>query len=85
MDRIVITCKQCGRPLAVLPAMKTRKCAACGTTTKVLAFQREQAVPAADAAEKIMAKAKRPQLDPGKTAVVKRRAAKPITEEEGDA
>jgi len=85
MDRIVIQCKRCGRPLAVLPAMKTRKCAACGATTRVLAFQREQAVPAAETAEKVASKARRPQLDPGKTAVVKRRAARPVTDEEGDA
>ena len=84
MDRIVIQCRKCGRPLAVLPTMKTRKCAACGATTRVLAFQREQAVPIADAAEKVASKAKRPQLDPGKTTVVKRRAARPMTDEEGD-
>jgi len=85
MDRIVIQCKNCGRPLAALPTMKTRKCAACGAKTKVLAFQREKAVPIADAAEKVATKAKKPQLDPGKTTVVKRRAARPITDEEGDA
>ena len=84
MDRIVIQCKRCGRPLVALPAMKTRKCAACGATTRVLAFQREQAIPIADAAEKVAGKARRPRLDPGKTAVVKRRAARPITDEEGD-
>jgi hypothetical protein len=65
--------------------MKSRKCAACGTTTKILAFQREQAVPISEMAEKLVAKAKRTQLDPGKTIVVKRRSARPITDEEGDA
>ncbi len=79
MDRIVITCKQCGRPLSALPTMKSRKCAACGATTKVLAFQREQAIPIGETAEKIAAKAKRIQFDPGKTVVVKRRGARPIT------
>ncbi|MEX2681536.1 MAG: hypothetical protein Q6373_008045 [Candidatus Sigynarchaeota archaeon] len=84
MDRIVIPCKHCGRPLVALPAMKTRKCAACGATTKVLAFQREQAAPIADVAGKVAAKAKKPQLDPGKTVIVKRRAARTIIDEEGD-
>ncbi len=84
MDRIVISCKKCGRPLAALPTMKSRKCAACGATTKVLAFQREQAIPVADVAEKVAAKARKPQFDPGKTVVVKRRAARPITDEEGN-
>ncbi len=65
--------------------MKSRKCAACGATTKVLAFQREQAVPIGDAAGKVAAKAKKTQFDPGKTTAVKRRAARPITDEEGDA
>ncbi len=85
LDRIAIRCKQCGRPLATLPTMKSRKCAACGATTKVLAFQRERAIPVAAVAEKMVAKAKKPQLDPGKTVVVKRRAARPITDEEGNA
>ncbi|MEX2719656.1 MAG: DUF1922 domain-containing protein [Candidatus Sigynarchaeota archaeon] len=84
MNRIIIQCKQCGRPLVALPAMKSRKCAACGATTKILAFQRERVVPAADAAEKVAAKAKKPQLDPGKTVIVKRRAARTIIDEEGD-
>jgi LSD1 subclass zinc finger protein len=83
MDRIVITCKQCGRPLSALPTMKSRRCAACGATTKVLAFQREQAVPVGEVAEKVAAKAKRTQFDPGKTVVVKRRAARPVTDDEG--
>ncbi len=84
MDRIVIQCKQCGRPLAALPAMKSRKCAACGATTKVLAIQREQAVPIANIAEKVAAKAKQSQFDPGKTTIIKRRAGRPMTREEGD-
>jgi len=64
--------------------MKSRTCAACGAKTKVLAFQREQTIPIADTAEKVASKAKRSQLDPGKTTVVKRRAARPMTGEEGD-
>ncbi len=76
MDRIIITCKQCGRPLAALPTKKSRKCSVCGATTKILAFQREQAVPISETAERIATKAKKPQLDPGKTTVVKRRAAR---------
>ncbi len=84
MDRIVITCKECGRPLSALPTMKSRKCAACGATTKVLAFQREQAVPIGEATEKVAAKVKKTQFDLGKTTVVKRRAARLITDEEGD-
>ncbi len=83
MDRIVITCKQCSRPLSALPTMKSRKCAACGATTKILAFQREQAVPISEAAEKIATKAKRTQFDPGKTVVVKRRAVRPVTDCDG--
>ncbi len=85
MDRIVIQCKQCTRPLSALPTMKSRKCAACGATTKILAFQREQAIPIGETAEKVAVKAKKTQFDPGKTTVVKRRAARPITDEEGDA
>jgi hypothetical protein len=50
MDMIVIPCKKCGCPLSALPTMQSRKCAACGATTKVLAFQREQAVPIGEAA-----------------------------------
>ncbi len=84
MDRIIISCKKCGRPLSALPTMKSRKCAACGATTKVLAFQREQAVPIGEAAEKVAAKAKRTQFDPGKTVIVKRRVARPIIDMEGD-
>ncbi len=83
MDRIVIQCKQCGRPLVALPTMKSRKCAACGATTKILALQRERPVSLRDAAEEAAGKAKRPQLDPGKTTVVKRRATRPATD--GDA
>jgi len=60
--------------------MKARKCAACGATTKILAFQREQAVPIGESAKKIATKAKKPQLDQGKTVVVKRRAARPVIE-----
>nr|MDO8087131.1 hypothetical protein [Candidatus Sigynarchaeum springense]MDO8116154.1 hypothetical protein [Candidatus Sigynarchaeota archaeon] len=62
--------------------MKSRKCAACSATTKVHAFQREQAIPAAAAAEKVASKARKPQLDPGKTTVVKCSVAKLIIEEE---
>jgi hypothetical protein len=62
--------------------MKSRKCAACGATTKILAFQREQAVPIGKVAEKVVAKAKKTQLDPGKTTVVKRRAARPIADDD---
>jgi ribosomal protein L37E len=85
MDRIVITCKQCGRPLSALPTMKSRKCAACGVTTKVLAFQREQAVPIGESAAVATGKARKTQFDPGKTAVVKRRSARPITDDGGGA
>ncbi len=85
MDRIVITCKQCSRPLSALPTMRSRKCAACGAITKILAFQSEQAIPIGEAAEKIAIKVKRTQFDPGKTMVVKRRAARPVADEEGDA
>jgi hypothetical protein len=83
MDRIVIQCKQCGRPLVALPTMKSRKCAACGATTRILAFQRERPVQLRDAAEEATSKAKRPQLDPGKTTIFKRRATRPATD--GDA
>jgi LSD1 subclass zinc finger protein len=85
MDRIVIQCKSCGRPLSVLPTMKARKCAACGANTKIAAFQREQAVPISETAEKVAKKAKKNQIDQGKTVVVKRLAARPITDEVGDA
>ena len=85
MDRIVIQCKQCGRPLVSLSTMKSRKCAACGATTTILAFQRGQAVPIRESAGKVAVKAKKTQLDPGKAAVVKRRAARPVIDEEGDA
>jgi LSD1 subclass zinc finger protein len=83
MDRIVIQCKKCGRLLSALPTMKSRKCAACGATTKVLAFQREKAVPIRESAEAATGKAKKMQFDPGKTTVVKRRAARSIADEEG--
>ncbi len=85
MDRIVIPCKQCHRPLAALLTMKSRKCSACGATTKILAFQREQAVTLGEVAERVAAEAKKTQFDPGKTVVVKRRAARPAADEEGDA
>ncbi|MBN2150940.1 MAG: hypothetical protein JW839_05830 [Candidatus Lokiarchaeota archaeon] len=68
MDTIVIACKRCGRPLVTCPTMKARRCAACGAATRVLAFQREQAIPTSEVAGKVAAKAKEPLLDPGKTA-----------------
>jgi hypothetical protein len=58
--------------------MKSRKCASCGATTKVLAFQREQAIPLSETAKEVSARARKPQLDPGKSTVVKRRAARPV-------
>ncbi|NMC08687.1 MAG: hypothetical protein GYA24_25985, partial [Candidatus Lokiarchaeota archaeon] len=63
MDRIVIPCSKCGRPLAALPTMARRKCAACGATTKIAPAQRAQAIPIKDLGEKLAASAKQPQLD----------------------
>ncbi|NMC04517.1 MAG: hypothetical protein GYA24_04855 [Candidatus Lokiarchaeota archaeon] len=80
MDRIVIPCSKCGRPLAALPTMARRKCAACGATTRITAPQREQAIPISETSGKIAEKAKKARLDPGKTVVVKRRAARPIAD-----
>lgn len=85
MDRMVIPCKQCGRPLAALPTMASRKCAACGATTRIPAARRAQPLSPDAARDAISAGAKPAQLDPGKTIVVKRRAAKPITSREDDA
>jgi hypothetical protein len=50
------------------------------TITRILAFQREQAVPLRDAAEKVAAKARKPQHESGKTSVVKRRVARPASD-----
>lgn len=51
----------------------------------MLAFQREQHVPIGEVARKVAGKAKRTQLDPGKTTVVKRRAARPMVGDEAGA
>jgi LSD1 subclass zinc finger protein len=81
MDRILIPCKQCRRPLSALPTMKTRKCAACGATTTISAFQREKLVASSDAPAIAASRAKKMQVEPGKSTVVKRRVAKPVTDE----
>ena len=76
MDRIILTCKKCGRPLVATVAMKTRKCAVCGAINPIHAFQREHPVPVSEAAGAATTKAKKTE-EPGTPAVIKRRTAKP--------
>nr|MDO8113082.1 hypothetical protein [Candidatus Sigynarchaeota archaeon] len=75
MDRIILMCKKCGRPLVATVAMKTRKCAACGAINPIHAFRREHPVPISEAADVATAKAKKTE-EPGKPAVIKRRIVK---------
>lgn len=76
MDRIVITCKKCGRPIAAIPGMKTRKCAVCGAVNKIPLFKQEKPVPIKVAREVVTSLAKKPE-ESNKTAVIKRRVAEP--------
>ena len=76
MDRILITCKKCGRPLAAIPGTKTRKCAACGASTKIPLAKQETPVPIKEACEVAMSMAKKPE-ESNTTAVIKRRVAEP--------
>lgn len=76
MDRIIIACKQCGRPLAAIPGTKTRKCAACGATTKIPLVKQEKPVPVKEARDVATSMAKKPEQS-GTTAVIKRRVIEP--------
>ena len=76
VDRIVFTCRKCGRPLVATVAMKTRKCAACGALNPIHAVRRERPVPISEAASVATAKARKTE-EPGKPAVIRRRTAKP--------
>jgi len=76
MDRIIIPCKQCGRPLAAIPGTKTRKCAACGASTKIPLVKQEKPVPAKEARDVATRMAKKPE-ESNKPAVIKRRVAEP--------
>ncbi|HME53106.1 MAG TPA: DUF1922 domain-containing protein [Candidatus Lokiarchaeia archaeon] len=76
MDRIIINCKKCGRPLAAIPGMKTRKCAACGASTKIPLIKQERPVPIKEARDVATNMAKKPE-QMGTTAVIKRRVAEP--------
>jgi len=75
MDRIVITCKKCGRPLAAIAGTKTRRCAACGATTKIPLATQDKPVPIKAAREVATSMAKKPEQS-GTTAVIKRRVIK---------
>jgi len=76
MDRIVINCKKCGRPIAAIPGMKTRKCAACGASNKIPMFKQEKPVPIKAARDVATSMAKKPEQS-DTTAVIKRRVAAP--------
>ncbi len=48
----------------------------------MLSFQHEKAVSISESAEVATSKARKTQFDPGKTAVVKRRATRPIIDDD---
>ena len=76
MDRIIIICKQCGRPIAAIPGTKTRKCAVCGAANKIPLFKQEKPVSIKAAHEVATSMAKKPE-ESNKTAVIKCRVAEP--------
>jgi len=81
MDRIVVTCKKCGRPIAAIPGMKTRKCAVCGAVNKIPLFKQEKPVPIKEARAVATSMAKKPEQS-NKTVVIKRRVIEPRDDEE---
>ncbi|HME51786.1 MAG TPA: hypothetical protein VKM55_06185 [Candidatus Lokiarchaeia archaeon] len=76
MDRIVVNCKKCGRPLVAITGTKARKCAACGTTTRIPLNNQIKAVPIKDAIAVAAGMAKKTESS-GEPAVIKCRSRIP--------